>query len=167
SAKESLRLYLLTNPGAADRRTAQDRIYAIDADIIAATSLSVPGGLAGFWQRSSIKNMTNGEWIKDDPDSVRVPVYEIQKAGSAYSIKCVSCVPEEVQTYLISADANAIHFKNQKPTYYEVHECRLNGGQLSCISTFDGVRQDERYSLRNVCEIVGGPGILGYFVLCK
>ncbi len=171
SVKESLRLYMLTNLSAEDRRIAQDRLYAIEADIITAES-SVSGGLTGFWQRSSYKNMTNGEWIKDNPDSVRSPVYEIQQAGSAYSIKCVRCDPKETQTYLISADANAIHFKNQESTYYDVHECRLNDSQLSCISTYEiptygKERQDERYSKRSVCEDVGGPGIPGYLVLCK
>ena len=64
NAKESLRLYLLTNPSAADRRVAQDRLYAIDADITVATS-SVPGGIAGFWQRDS--STYSGEWKRKAP----------------------------------------------------------------------------------------------------
>lgn len=166
SAKESLRLYLLTNPSAVDRRTAQDRLYAIDADIIAAAS-SVPGGIAGFWQRGSIKGTTGG-WVNEYPDTVRAPVYEIQQTGSAYSIKCVTCEPEEKQTYLDSADMNAIHFRTQASTYNFKTGCKLSGVQLSCISTFnDGARQEERYLKRGICEIVGGPGIQGYLVLCK
>lgn len=167
SAKESLRLYLLTNPSPADRRTAQDRLYAIEADIIAAKA-NVQGGIAGFWQRSSYNS--TGEWFNDSPDSVWGPVYEIQQTGSAYSIKCTTCIPEERQTSLISADMNAIHFRIKESTNTDTvnYKCKLNGNQLSCMSIYsDGTRQEERYLKRGSCEIVGGPGIRGYIVLCK
>ncbi|OGB23833.1 MAG: hypothetical protein A3I66_20785 [Burkholderiales bacterium RIFCSPLOWO2_02_FULL_57_36] len=165
SAKESLRLYLLTNLSAADRRTAQDRLYAIDADIMVAAS-SVSGGIAGFWQRSSYRG--TGQWVNEPPDTVRATVYEVQQTGSAYSLKCTTCIPDEKQTHLINAGMNAIHFRVQASSYKADYACKLNDAQLICMSTYqDGARQEERYLKRSMCEIVGGPGILGYFVLCK
>lgn len=175
SAKESLRLYLLTHPSAADRRTAQDRLYAIEADIIAATSI-VPGGLAGFWQRSSYKSLTNGEWIKDDPESTRLDAYEIQQTGATYGIKCMKCASDSQSKWtvnVISASDNAIIFQKRmvSPWYDsgpENHECKLEGNTLSCtISRKNEENFHVRYTKRSVCEVVGGPGIEGYFVLCK
>jgi len=175
SAKESLRLYMLTNLSAADRRIAQDRLYAIEADIITAKS-SVSGGLTGFWQRSSYKNMTNGEWVKDKPDSVSVSVYEIQQAGSAYSIKCMTCYSDSQEKWtvnVVSSSSDAITFQSRLVSYstdsgVTNHECRLDGNQLSCAQTDkDGEKFFVRLAKRSVCEIVGGPGIQGYFVLCK
>lgn len=175
SAKESLRLYLLTNPGAADRRAAQDRIYAIEADIIASKS-SLPGGLAGFWQRSGYQSQTDGKWIKDDPESVRIDAYEIQQTGTALNINCLKCDNDEQNKWtvnVVSSSVNAITFQKRlvSPWYdsgIENHECRLEGGNLNCTIS----RKDEkdflvRYAKRSVCEIVGGPGIEGYYVLCK
>jgi hypothetical protein len=176
SAKESLRLYLLTNPSAVDRRTAQDRLYAIDADIIAAAS-SVPGGISGFWQRSSYQSLTDGQWIKDHPDSVRNTTYEIQQTGSALGIKCMTCYSgseEKLTVNVVSSNSDAITFQMRlvSPWYdsgIENHACRLDDNQLSCTITYakDGKNFNVRYAKRSICEIVGGPGIQGYFVLCK
>lgn len=175
SAKESLRLYLLTNPSAADRRVAQDRLYAIDADIIAATSI-VPSGLAGFWQRSSYQSLTNGEWIKDNPESVHMDAYEIQQTGSTYGIKCMKCYSDSQSKWtvnVISSSDNAITFQKRlvSPWYDsgpENHECKLEGNTLNCaIFGKDEESFYVRYAKRSVCEIVGGPWIAGYYVLCK
>lgn len=177
SAKEALRLYLLTHPSAADRRTAQDRLYAIEADIITAKS-SVPGGLAGFWQRSSYKSQTNGEWIEDFPDSVSGrSTFEIQQTGPVLGIKCMTCYSDSQDKWTVnvvssSSDAITFHRRLVNPTFdsgIENYECRLEGNQLSCAITFykDNEKFFVRLAKRNVCEIVGGPGIQGYFVLCK
>jgi hypothetical protein len=176
SAKESLRLYLLTNPGAADRRIAQDRLYAIEADIITAKS-SVSGGLTGFWQRSSYKSLTNGEWTEDHPDSVSGrATYEIQQTGSVFSIKCITCDSGSQSKWtwnVVNSNSDAITFQSRlvSPWYdsgVTNHECRLEGNQLSCTQTDkDGQKFSARFAKRSVCEIVGGPGIQGYFVLCK
>ncbi len=169
-AKESLRFYLLTNPRATDRRMAQDRIYAIEADIIATTSI-VPGGLAGFWQRSSQQSLTNGEWIKEDPESVRSPCYEIQKTGSGHGIKCVTCVSDSTGKWTVnvtSSSSDAITFTSSygdgAPHSYA---CKLEGNTLNCSMPWKGKSLNETYARRSVCEVVGGPGIQGYFVLCK
>ena len=176
SAKESLRLYLLTNLSAADRRTAQDRLYAIDADIIAAAS-SVSGGLTGFWQRSSYQSLADGKWIKDDPESVRNSTYEIQQIGSALGIKCMTCDSDSQSKWtvnVISSSSDAITFQRRLVSHafdsgVENYECRLEDNQLSCTITF--YKGNEKFFVRlakrSVCEIVGGPGIQGYFVLCK
>lgn len=177
SAKESLRLYLLTNLSAADRRIAQDRLYAIEADIITEKS-SVSGGLTGFWQRSSYKSLTNGEWTEDHPDSVSGrATYEIQQTGPALSIKCITCDSSDSQgkwTWnVVNSNSDAITFQSRlvAPWYdsgVTNHECRLEGNQLSCTQTDKGGEKFfVRLAKRSVCEIVGGPGIQGYFVLCK
>lgn len=176
SAKESLRLYLLTNPSAVDRRTAQDRLYAIDADIIAAAS-SVPGGISGFWQRSSYQSLADGQWIKDDPDSVRKTTYEIQQTGSALGIKCMTCYSDSKEKWtvnVVSSNSDAITFQmrlvlSSYDSGIQNNACRLDDNQLSCTITYakDGKNFNVRYAKRSICEIVGGPGIQGYFVLCK
>lgn len=175
SAKESLRLYLLSNPNAVDRRTAQDRLYAIDADIIAAAS-SVPGGISGFWQRSSYQSQTDGQWIKDHPDSVRNATYEIQQTGSALGVKCVTCYiesEEKLTVNVVSSNSDAITFQERmvSPSYdsgIANHACRLDGNELSCTITNPKYGKfNVRYAKRSTCEIVGGPGIQGYLVLCK
>ena len=172
SAKESLRLYLLTDPSVADRRLAQDRLYAIEADIIT-TKSNVPSGLTGFWQRSSYKTLTN-EWRDDHPDLVSGrATYEIQQTGSAFSITCMTCESHMWTVNVVSSSRDTITFqKRLKGPGYDSgilnYECRLEGNQLSCTETGkDGERLFQRFDKRNVCEIVGGPGIQGYFVGCK
>ena len=170
-AKESLRFYLLTNPGATDRRMAQDRIYAIEADIIATTSI-VPGGLTGFWQRSSYQSQTNGEWIKDDPESVRNRTFEIQQTGSSHGIKCMTCASDSTGMWtvsVVSSSSNAITFQMQYASSSpEINRCKLEGNTLNCSMSWKGEKDfNVTYAKRNVCEVVGGPGIQGYFVLCK
>jgi len=174
-AKESLRFYLLTNPRATDRRMAQDRIYAIEADIIATTSI-VPGGLAGFWQRSSYQSQTNGEWIKDDPEGVRNGTYEIQQTGSSHGIKCITCYSDSYERWtvnVVSSSSNAITFQKQYTSRSsdggpENHSCKLEGNTLNCSISRKGEKNfNVTYAKRNVCEVVGGPGIQGYLVLCK
>ncbi len=170
SAKETLRFYLLTNPAATDRRMAQDRIYAIEADIIAATAIA-PGGLAGFWQRSSQQSLTSGEWIKDDPESVRSPTYEIQKTGSSHGIKCVTCVSDSTGKWTVnvtSSSNDAITFTSSHgDSAADTHTCKLEGNTLNCSMPWEGKSFNVTYAKRNVCEVVGGPGIQGYLVLCK
>lgn len=176
SAKESLQLYLLTDPNAADRRIAQDRLYAIDADIIT-TKSGVSGGLAGFWQRSSYKSLTNGEWIEEHPDKVSGRrAYEIQQTGSVRNIKCITCDSDSQTQWtwsVVNSNSDAITFQDRlvSPWYdsgVTTHECRLESNQLSCTRTAkDGQKFSVRFAKRSVCEIVGGPGIEGYFVLCK
>ena len=178
SAKESLRRYLLTNPSAADRRAAQDRLYAIDADIITA-KLSVPGGLAGFWQSSSYKSLTS-EWEEYHPDMIGGrTTYEIQQTGSALSIKCITCDFDSHQdkwtVNVVSSSSDAITFQSRlvaPGVGYDTgvinHECRLEGNQLNCTRTYkDGEKLFNRFAKRSVCEIVGGTAIQGHWVLCK
>lgn len=176
-AKISLKFYLLTNPGAADRRVAQDRLYAIDADKAVADSATLPSGLIGFWQRSSYQDMTTFEWKNDDPESSRSDVYEIQQAGSSYTINCMKCDNSSPQTKwsmnVVSASDDAVTFQMRlvSPWYdsgIDSNECKLGGPTLNCTSTDkDGKKFFTRYAKRSVCEIVGGPGITGYFVICK
>lgn len=173
-AKESLKFYLLTNPSPADQRIAQDRIYSIDADI-AITASGVSAGLAGFWQRTDYES--GGKWGKDDLDSVRRPAYEIQQSGSTYSIKCMTCDNDSLGKWslnVVSASSEAITFQSRyiSSSYSgdENHACKLGNNQMDCTIT-DNRRKEERYThryaKRSVCEVVGGPGIQGYFVLCK
>ena len=179
-AKESLRFYLLTNPSAADRRMAQDRLYAIDADIMVSTS-SVPVGLAGFWKRISYQ--LKGEWI-EDYRGVFNPTYEIQQTGSTYEIKCLTCYSDDPGTFgaatwstnVISSNINAITFQRRSvqtfdsglKTYEETYECKLGDNKMSCtITNSAGEKEFHRYAKRNVCEIIGKPGIQGNPVLCK
>lgn len=179
SAKNSLKFYLLTNPSAADKRIAQDRIYAIEADIIAAKSGGT-AGLAGFWQRSSYKRIDTGEWVNDDPDNVRRRVYEIQQAGSSLGVKCLSCDSDSNSKWtfsVVSSAVDAITFNQRlKSPWYDSGlvslECNMDGTQLACTTTQKDTKGNdekftERYSKHNICEIVGGPGIQGYFVICK
>lgn len=177
SAKYYLKFYMLTNPGAADRRAAKDRLYAIDADKAVADSAVLPGGLPGFWQRSGYQDLTTGEWKEDYPESSGNEVYEIQQAGSSYTINCMKCDHSDPQVKrsmnVVSASDDAVTFEMRlvSPWYdsgIDSHECKLGGPTLSCTSTDkDGKKFFSRYAKRSVCEIVGGPGITGYSVICK
>lgn len=185
-AKNALRFYLLTNPSAADSRMAQDRLYAIDADIMVSAS-SVPVGLAGFWQRISYQ--LKGEWI--NYVNVFSSTYEIQQTGSTYEIKCLTCYSDDPGTFgaatwstnVISSNINAITFQIRSvqtfdsgvTTFEYTYECKLGDNKMSCTITSstpgaDGKefeKEFHRYAKRNVCEIIGGPGIQGNPVLCK
>ena len=175
-AKISLGFYMLTNQGAADRRVAQDRLYAIDADKAVADSATLPSGLAGFWQRSGYQSLTTGEWETDDPESSSNDVYEIQQAGSTHKIKCMKCDESDTHKWYVnvtssSSDAITFQMRLVSPWYdsgIDNHECKLSEPTLSCVSTDkDGKKFFTRYAKRSVCEIAGGPGITGYFVICK
>ncbi len=168
-AKEALRLYLLTKPSAADRRKAQDKIYSIEADILAVTSNQSPG-LAGFWQQNG--HQKDGQWIEDSTDSASNNVYEFRPSGSVYEIICVRC--ESVWTCSFAGgQAGKIAF-NQ--TYHGSngdtvinHDCSYENGVMTCVQTTnsDNDKYIFRMIKRNACEVVGGPGLTGYYVLCK
>lgn len=170
-AKESLRLYLLTNPAPAEQRIAQDRLYAIDAEIMAAAN--TPAGITGFWQETS--HQLNGVWVNADPESVRNPAYEIQQAGSAYRIKCLYCDTASLYKWSVyveraSVDAITFHMRLTSPTSdsgIDKNECLLKTNQLHCTRTESkGEKYHFRLSKRNVCEVVASAGDVA-FVLCK
>ena len=170
-AKESLRFYLLTNLSAADRRAAQDRLYAIDADIMLAAS-STTGGITGFWQETS--HQDNGVW-KDNPQNLLRPAYEIQQAGSTYRITCIFCDTASQYKWtvnVVSASTDAITYQMRmvSPSYdsgTDTNECRLSANQLHCARTGSkGEKYFYRLAKRSVCELVGGAGDIA-FVLCK
>lgn len=171
-ARDSLRLYMLTDLSAGDRRAAQDLIYQLEANEIAASS--VPPGLAGYWQQTAVQ--VNGEWKKQYPESGRTDVFEFQQNGSGYTVKCWKCDDQEGlgkwKISFISADTSSITFQRYFVSPYnkegpDTLECKLDGNTLICTLNRGSIKQTQRFVKRNICEVVGGPIIDGYIVLCK
>ena len=141
SAKDALRFYLLSNLTPEDRRMAQDRLYAIDADIIATASV-VPNGLTGFWQKSYEMIYAGGALQKVfSAESGDNEAWQIQQTGSTYSVKCMRCTPvNPILNWAINVESssiNAITFRDhmEGSQFDDRYECRLEVDGLSCNHT--------------------------------
>lgn len=162
SAKEALRLYLLTNLSVDERRIAQNRIYAIDAQMLLAES-NASGGILGFWQNYERKGFKK-------TDHAYRETFEIQQTGPTYNVRLLT-FEEDCTVNVVNANNKSIEFYRQRKTRNDrnpfLYKCMLSGRELHCTNTSEGIFEQELYVKRSVCEIVGDSGLMGFPVLCK
>jgi len=164
SSMESLQLYLMTKPGPAEERAAQDHIYALEAK---SKITSTPRGIEGFWERTYA--LRDGRWERER--GPRRPVWEVRKNGESYKVTLFGS-EEDWRVDVLEATPSALRFNTTlKSKYSQRNEpisyvCRLDGDELQCTGGgYNG--GPERYALRKYCEVVDAPGITGPPVLCR